>query len=335
MPLYRRAGSPFWWYSFTLDGARFRGSTGKSEKREAAAVEHDALATAKASKAKPGNFRLRDALGAYWTGRGQHCASAETIFHQLEMLSDGLGRDTRVAKLTNAMLMDYRARRRGHGLQQHSINREIVILRAALTYARKIHGEAHPDFEWSALRTPEPPGRIRFLSRDEYSAIMAVAHPTLRPIILCAVTTGLREGNILDLDWSDVNLSGGWITVLVKGNKRHAVRVTAPLRASLAMTPPERRKGRVYDRTNFRKRWIAAVKAAGLADVRFHDLRHTFASWARQAGADIADICEALGHSDVSMTMRYAHIKPDEHETAFDRVAATFLSHSEAQRHAK
>lgn len=334
MPLYRRAGSPFWWYSFTLDGSRFRGSTGETEKRKAAGVEHDEKVRIRASRAKRGNFRLRDALGAYWTGRGQHCRSAENIFHQLEMLSDGLGRDTQVMRLTNAMLMDYRARRRGDGLQPQSVNREMTILRAALTYARKIHGQPHPDLAWKELRAPEPPGRLRFLSHDEYAALMAVAHPALRPIILCAVFTGLRRSNILQMDWSEVSLPSGLITVTVKGNKRHQVKIVPELRAALATTPPERRKGRVFDAANFPKRWRAAVKDAGLDDFRFHDLRHTFASWARQNGADIADICEALGHSSVQMSMRYAHIKPDEHVTAFDRVAASIRSRSEAQRHA-
>jgi integrase len=80
----------------------------------------------------------------------------------------------------------------------------------------------------------------------------------------------------------------------------------------------------VFDVTNFRKRWDAAVKAAELEDFRFHDLRHTFASWARMNGADLADIKEALHHSTLNMSLRYAHIKPDEHVTAFDRIAASF-----------
>ncbi|MES1985029.1 MAG: tyrosine-type recombinase/integrase [Pseudomonadota bacterium] len=73
--------------------------------------------------------------------------------------------------------------------------------------------------------------------------------------------------------------------------------------------------------TNYKRRWAAAVKKAGLVDFRFHDLRHTFASWARMNGADLADICEALDHSGVAVTQRYAHIQPDRVTTAFERVA--------------
>jgi integrase len=87
----------------------------------------------------------------------------------------------------------------------------------------------------------------------------------------------------------------------------------------------------VFDTTNFRRRWQNAVKRAGLENFRFHDLRHTFASWARMSGADLADICEALGHSNISVTMRYAHIEPAQHKTAFDRISEMVWSHSESQ----
>lgn len=92
------------------------------------------------------------------------------------------------------------------------------------------------------------------------------------------------------------------------------------------------RKARQSGQRNFRKRWDKAVSDAKLPDFRFHDLRHTFASWARMAGADIADVCDALGHSNVSVTMRYAHIEPKQHKNAFDRVADDVWSQSQAQK---
>jgi integrase len=153
--------------------------------------------------------------------------------------------------------------------------------------------------------------------------------------MLCAVATGLRKANVLALDWKQVKLDRKAIIVRVKGNKEHVVRIGGALMAMLSTTPPEQRKGRVFDVTNFRRRWEAALKAAEIENFKFHDIRHTFASWARQAGADIADVSDALGHSSISMTMRYAHVKPEESITAFDRVSATVLAHSVAQSLAK
>ena len=95
------------------------------------------------------------------------------------------------------------------------------------------------------------------------------------------------------------------------------------------------RTGQVFDTKNFRREWEKAVKDAKLADFRFHDLRHTNASWARIAGADLADICEALGHSNVAVTMRYAHLTPDAEITPFERVSAVLWSQSASQRKAK
>ncbi len=159
---------------------------------------------------------------------------------------------------------------------------------------------------------------------------METAHPRIRPIIAFTVFTGLRKNNILTFKWPQVDMAGGWVTVTVKGDKRHAVRLAAPAKALIGTLSRDRPL--VFDTLNFRKLSETVVLDAELDDFRFHDLRHTFASWARQAGSDIAAICEALGHSDITVTMKYAHIKPDEDITAFDRVAAGFIAQSTSHK---
>jgi len=334
MSLYRRSGSPYWWYSFTLDGLRFRGSTGKASKREAAAVEHDEKNRLRTLNATREDWRLRQIFGAYWQDRGRHLRSWRTVEHQLGKLSDYLGKDLRVSRLTPGAVMDYKARRRGDGLQPHTVNRELAVLRAAINHASKIHAQPLPKIPWGDLQAPEPPHRIRFLSSDEYADLMAAAHQSLRPIILCAVTTGMRKDNILSLDWRQVKLDSKLIIIKrAKSGRSYTVRIAPALMAAMSTMP--KREGKVFDLTNFRKRWDSAVKAAGLDDFRFHDLRHTFASWARMAGADLADIKDALDHQSLAMTVRYAHIKSDEHRTAFDRVSETILAQSASQSRKK
>ncbi|WP_103727613.1 site-specific integrase [Novosphingobium sp. HII-3] len=328
MSLYKRPGSSFWQYSFTLDGIRFRGSTGTESKREAQALEAAKRTEAKNKTKFDDDWRLRDVLGAYWHEHGQHAPSSAFIEQKLDVLSRIIGPNTKLADLTNQKLLNYKAARRGEGLQSHSINRDFNCLRAALNHAKDVHGKTIPNIAWKKVRSPEPPGRVRFLSTDEYEAILAVSDPGLQRIIKFAVATGLRKTNILTLDWRNVDLSSSLITVVVKGNKRHTVRMTAEVRAMLAMDT--HRVGAVFDTVNFRKRWDRAVKLSGLDDLHFHDLRHTFASWARMAGADLADICDALAHSSVAVTMRYAHIEPAHHETAFDRVSSRVWSQNES-----
>lgn len=329
MSLYQRPGTPFWQYDFTVNGLRFRGSTGETGKREALKVEDDHKQAARKAGQRRKVWTVDAMCSAYWDDHAQHKPSHSTILGQLAALRRHLGKDRKLSTITNATMLDYRAKRRGDGLSVQSINREYTIMRAALRFVHAIHGVEIPDIKWGKLKGDEPAPRQRYLSYEDWSALLAVAHPAIKPILICAVTTGLRKDNILKLDWSQVRLSARRIALTVKGNKIHEVRIGPML--SAALSGDTKRKGRVFDTTNFEKRWKAARADAGLADFRFHDLRHTFASWARQNGADIADVKDALGHSDIAMTMRYAHIKPDAEDTAFDRVSAALAAHSTPQ----
>lgn len=329
MPVRRRQGSPYFWYSFSIDGRRFRGSTGCATERAAKEVERDQYQAAKRQMSTKRDWTLQDVLSTYWGERASGKASAYSIEGHFADLQRLLGKDKRTSKLTDGDLMDYRARRRGERRRgkvpaENSINRDFAYLRAAYEHCARFHKQPLPAIDWKGLKAKEPAWRVRFLSGEEYQALMAVAHPSLRAIVLCAVATGLRQGNIFGMGWDQVQLGARSITVHIgKGNKRRVKRITPALMAVLSAMP--HRTGKVFDTTNFKRRWHAALEAAGISNFRFHDLRHTFASWARQAGADLADICEDLDHSNISMTLRYAHIKPDEAITAADRVSEKLL----------
>lgn len=329
MPVRKRSGSPFYWYSFSIDGRRFRGSTGKTTERAAKEIERDQYQLAKRQTETKRDWTLQDVLSTYWNERAKLKPSGYAIEGHFADLQRILGKDLRTSKLTDGALMDYRATRRGERKRgkmpaANSINRDFAYLRAAYEHCARFHKQPLPAIDWKGLKAVEPAWRVRFLSGEEYRALMAAAHPSLRPIILCAVATGLRQGNIFGLDWRQVQLDARAITVHIgKGNKRRVKRITPALMAVLSTMP--KRTGKVFDLTNFKRRWHEALEAAGIEDFRFHDLRHTFASWARQAGADLADICEDLDHSNISMTLRYAHIKPDDTVTAADRVSAKLM----------
>ncbi|WP_370170937.1 site-specific integrase [Sphingobium abikonense] len=308
-------------------------------------------------------WRLRDVLGTYWSDHAKGLKSASVIFFQFELLSEFLGPDLPIGDLTSSLLLDYRAARRGGGIKAttdmlernvawrrrqidekkfvravapQTVNRDLANLQAALNWARDMHGKMIPAINWRGLKAKEAPFRSRFASGDEFAHLMEAAHPSMRDIILCAVTTGLRRGNIFSMEWHQIDLGASTITLpIMKGGKPHTVKIAPALRAALGRTPTADRKGRVFDTTNYKRRWTSAVKDAGLVDFKFHDLRHTFGSWARINGADLLDICEALAHSSVSVTQRYAHVKSDRDTTAFDRVAQAFGSQSASQSEAK
>jgi integrase len=336
MPVRKRKGSPFYWYSFSIDGCRFRGSTGHTEKSRAKEVERDQYQLAKKSLTPKTDWDLQTVLSTYWNEHAKGTRSAYHIEGNFADLQRLLGKGKKTSQLTDGDLMDYRAKRRGErrmgkdnkpirqAPQAHTINRELAYLRAAYQHCARFHKQPMPDVDWKGLKASEPTWRRRFLAReDEAPALMAAMMLNVREIVICAIVTGLRKGSIFALDWDQVSLSERTITVVGKGGKEHIVKIPPALMAILSTR--KKRKGKVFDTTNFRRRWDAALKEAGLKNFHFHDLRHTFASWARKNGVDLPTLKEALNHSDISMTMRYANVTPDEVETTFDGVSSTLL----------
>jgi len=151
----------------------------------------------------------------------------------------------------------------------------------------------------------------------------------LTTIVLLALNTGMRKGEIFNLDWRDVDLVGAQVTVRGEGAKSgqtryiplnsEAVDVLTSWRATTTQPDgyvfPGRGDsddGRLDD---VKKAWLPVVKAAKLQMFRFHDLRHSFASKLVMAGVDLNTVRELLGHADLKMTLRYSHLAP-EHKAA-------------------
>lgn len=141
----------------------------------------------------------------------------------------------------------------------------------------------------------------------------------LHPFVLLAVNTGLRRGEIFNLRWRDVDLDRAFLTVggagAKSGRTRH-VPLNTEAASVLTSWQPEKPAGDAYvfpgdddkPMTSLKTSWLAIAKAAKLKHFRFHDLRHTFASKLVQRGVDLATVRDLLGHSDFSLTLRYAHL---------------------------
>jgi integrase len=152
--------------------------------------------------------------------------------------------------------------------------------------------------------------------------------------VLVALNTGLRKGEIFGLRWSDVDLLGAQITVRGEGAKSGQTRYV-PLNTE-ALDVLQRWQGATPDENGFvfpgrvegeplddvKKAWRAVVKAAKLQRFTFHDLRHTFASKLVMAGVDLNTVRELLGHADIEMTLRYAHLAPAHKAAAVAKLVA-------------
>jgi integrase len=134
----------------------------------------------------------------------------------------------------------------------------------------------------------------------------------------------MRQGELLELTWSRVDRSRGVVQLeITKSGKRREVPLNEPADAILA-----RRAAAVQGDAlvfgmgswdAFRKSWEAALEARQLGDFHFHDLRHTFASWAVQRGVTLPELKELLGHATLAMVMRYAHLAPEQLRSAVSR----------------
>lgn len=136
----------------------------------------------------------------------------------------------------------------------------------------------------------------------------------LTPVVLLAMNTGLRRGELLSLQWSDIDLEANVITVQA-GNAKNGRQRHLPLNkeAQSVMTRWAKQfdgQGRVFEPRDVKKGWNALLDQAGIKTFRFHDLRHDFASKLVRAGVDLNTTRELLGHADIKMTLRYAHLCP-------------------------
>lgn len=210
-------------------------------------------------------------------------------------------------------------------LSAKTINNVLTCLRRMLVVARK-RGliENVPDVEWLKRKDVD----FDFLDFSEAERLLAAAHGEWRAMILTALRTGMRHGELIGLRWEDVDLTAGRITVrrnVVNGKigtpksgkpreiplgieVRTALKEHRHLRGSLVFCHVS---GELLGTVDTRLPLWRACKKAGLRQIGWHALRHSFASHLVMRGASLKAVQELLGYSSIQMTMRYAHLAPE------------------------
>jgi integrase len=264
-----------------------------------------------------------------------------------------LGDDTSLSEITAARISEYRSKRLaavrkiGTGesaterrLTAAAINRPLALLRHLLGLARE---------EWGALDAVprirlerEPQGRIRWLEPDEEVRLLDACGKSrtkhLAAVVRVALETGLRRGELLGLQWEQVDMSRGLIRLAdtdTKSGRRREVPMRQAVYEVLAGLKGAR-KGRVWPAGDVRTAFENAVAEAKLNGLHFHDLRHSFASWFVMRGGSLQALQSILGHADIKMTLRYAHLAPDHLRTEMSRTernaqTASVLAQASAQ----
>ena len=228
-------------------------------------------------------------------------------------------------ELNPQMIEKYKATRL-EKVSPATVNRELACLKHMYTKA----------IEWGYLkRTPtkgikqlkEPPGRLRYLEPDEIEALINECAEHLQPIVITAVNTGMRKGEILNLKWSDIDLQNRRILIRKsKNNTSRIIPINQTLYEVFHTIKKVSKNDYVYVDTNGhpfgdnKTGFMAAIRRAKIQNFRFHDLRHTFASHLVMQGVDLRTVQQIMGHKDIKMTMRYSHLSPSHVQEAVTKL---------------
>lgn len=187
----------------------------------------------------------------------------------------------------------------------------------------------------STRRAAAAPARIRWLTDEQRAALLQACresqNPDLYLVVLLALTSGARQAEILNLRWSQIDWAQrcAWLDAeATKTAEPRAMPLTAAVIEELRKRPRPLRIDHVFasptkrgQPRNCRQAWAVARKRAGLADFRFHDLRHSAATELLRAGVDSRVVAAVLGHKTMAMMKRYAHVTPALVVDAADRAA--------------
>jgi integrase len=339
--IFVRPDSPYWWASFTDGrGKSARRSTGVRRDQDPGQVKAKAIRAQWALEAetqrKEGpapelQGHTFDELMLAYLGQVTPTKRAEERdkFSAKRLFPVFTGRVLETLSVSDARA--YVAQRKKEGIQPGTINKEVGLFSAALNWARR-------ELEWDVpnpfqgRRQKEPAGRNRWLMRDEAAALIkaaeeAIRAPHLVDFVRLGLNTGMRPGEMLNLEWSRVDL-GANLVYLGSDDQKSGRVGSVPLNKAARKTILSRARFRAehcpdspWVFCNKKGKRIASVKKgfklavdrAKLEDVHPHDLRRTFGSWLVQAGVDIRRVSELMRHSDIRITAQvYAHLAPED-----------------------
>lgn len=225
----------------------------------------------------------------------------------------------RVSDIGSKEIEAFIAARLRAGVGRPTINRNRAVLSKFFSWAIAQGYHPGPNPARLVRKFRESPGRTRYLTTDEYSRLLLAAAPHLKRVLIAAVHTGGRLSEILQLRWGDVDLEGSILYFrreTTKSRRERQVPICDELKTALRSLRPGPASDLVFDYAGramkgVRTAFESARAKAGLPDLRFHDLRHTFASWYMQNGGDPFRLQKYLGHTSMMLTQRYAHLSKD------------------------
>jgi len=331
MSVFKRSGSPYFYTAFQIGHARFLRSTGKTTEREALAEAKRIRTEVKAELDRRGTAKdltLDQAFGKYWTEHAEKTLSPtwrSEVFRYSQQIITTVSPATLVEHVDDALIDEFVQARVKAGAGDYAINRALAVWRRVHNLSRKRWKQRTNPIDWSEFLNREHK-RVRALTRTEAAVLIANAPLELAWAIRWSLMTGCRKAETYSLKWDDIDLMAGKATVIAKGGRRHTVWLSVEVVELLNEIP--RRGQLVFKASGARKQFLKALALAGIEDFRWHDLRHTFATWMRQEGVALEVVQRALGHADLATTERYAHVADAEVLEAMQKVVRADTSKS-------
>ncbi|WP_020395624.1 tyrosine-type recombinase/integrase [Thiolinea disciformis] len=329
MSLYKRGTT--WWVRFTApNGERVRESTGTDNKTQAQEY-HDQLKAHYWKIQKLGekpDYTWQQAV-VRWLDEASHKATLSDDINTLKWLDKFLGK--KCLNEINRNVIDLLKRaKQSEKVSNATVNRMLALVRAILR-------KAVNDWEWLDKSPyikllPEPKRRIRWLTSQQATRLLSALPSHIALIARFSLATGLRQRNAVELEWSQIDLERRLCWVHPDQAKARKA-ICVPLNTE-ALEVLQEAKGKHPTRVfTFKgkpvgqvttKAWYRAVKESQLIDFRWHDLRHTWASWHVQNGTPLHVLQELGGWESIDMVRRYAHLGAEHLSTYAEAVCQTW-----------
>jgi integrase len=332
-----------WIIDFTCKGHRITRIFGKA--KAAAEAEEDRIKTEiragrfiplkqKGAKQNDGSFKAQadEFLELYSKQHKRSWARDEISLKHLSDFFEGAS----LAEIDGLKIEKYILHRTAAGSSKSTINRELACLKTMFGKAVE-WGKVEKSPAAKVKKFREPNARERILSPEEARRLIESADPGIRPVLIIALNTGMRRGEILSLKWADLDFTKSFILISdSKSGRSRKIFMNALLYDTLKALPKgsseyvffnAETEAHVKDvKTAFKTACRRAKKDPndekdpGIVGLRFHDLRHTAATRMIEAGVDLVTVSKILGHASIQMTMRYAHPTPETMRRAVEKL---------------
>jgi integrase len=334
MGIYKKQGKDnkeTWYIDYYADGRRVREAIGsKTAAKGALAARQVDILRGEFRFKKEKKIRFADFAKEYLEYAKVNKRSWQRDESSLKRLLPHF-KDKLLSKVGFQDIEDYKTARLKDGVQPATINRELICLQAIFTIAKK-KGKLDGENPVKGIKSLEERKlEMKILGKDEAQCLIEASSGYLRFMIILALNTAMRKGEILNLRWKNIDFDECYLYIAqTKSNVPRKVPMNSMVKAALSGIKKEGEFVFLNPKTKTRFRdvpyrsWKNICKKIGRPDLRFHDLRHTAGTWMVTGGIDLVSVKEILGHASIQQTMQYCHPTPENRRRAVDVLASVF-----------